>query len=220
MRFGSVTPRATTGKEKKTGRTSSKLTEIEAPRTPPRAIVYEITGVLLLACGALLLYNARLPAEEIRGFVPQLGVGILRWLFGIGALALPALMCLLGSLLIVRRHRANVRAFGRGAATGFGTLGYALPAAIGAKVGRPEAPVVCIIGDGGLHFTMPELASAADAGAPVIVLLWNDRRYGEIEEYMVRYQIAPLGVRLHATDFAAMAKAFGAEHVTARSSAR
>ena len=51
------------------------------------------------------------------------------------------------------------------AATGFGTLGYALPAAIGAKVGRPEAPVVCIIGDGGLHFTMPELASAADAGA-------------------------------------------------------
>ena len=77
--------------------------------------------------------------------------------------------------------------------------------------------VICIIGDGGLHFTMPELASAADAGTPVIVLLWNDRRYGEIEDYMVRYQIAPLGVRLHATDFAAMARAFGAEHVMARS---
>ncbi|GLS23196.1 hypothetical protein GCM10007874_62160 [Labrys miyagiensis] len=101
------------------------------------------------------------------------------------------------------------------AATGFGTLGYALPAAIGAKVARPDVPVVCIIGDGGLQFTLPELASAADAGAPIIVLLWNDQRYGEIEEYMVRNQIAPLGVKLHATDFAAAAKAFGAAHVAA-----
>ncbi|WP_448954415.1 5-guanidino-2-oxopentanoate decarboxylase [Labrys neptuniae] len=103
------------------------------------------------------------------------------------------------------------------AATGFGTLGYALPAAVGAKVGRPDVPVVCIIGDGGLQFTLPELASAADAGAPIIVLLWNDQRYGEIEEYMVRNQIAPLGVRLQATDFSAAAKAFGAKHVAARS---
>jgi acetolactate synthase-1/2/3 large subunit len=103
------------------------------------------------------------------------------------------------------------------AATGFGTLGYALPAAVGAKVARPEVPVVCIIGDGGLQFTLPELASAADARAPIIVLLWNDQRYGEIEEYMIRNQIAPLGVHLHATDFRAAAKAFGAGHVAARS---
>ena len=101
--------------------------------------------------------------------------------------------------------------------SGFGTLGYALPAAIGAKVARPDVPVVCIIGDGGLQFTLPELASAADAGAPIIVLLWNDQRYGEIEDYMIRNQIAPLGVKLHATDFSAAAKAFGAVHVAARS---
>jgi acetolactate synthase I/II/III large subunit len=101
------------------------------------------------------------------------------------------------------------------AATGFGTLGYALPAAIGAKLARPDAAVVSIIGDGGLHFTLPELASASDAGAPVIVLLWNDRRYGEIEDFMVRGGIEPLGVRLHATDFAAAAAAFGARHVRA-----
>jgi acetolactate synthase I/II/III large subunit len=103
------------------------------------------------------------------------------------------------------------------AATGFGTLGYALPAAIGAKIARPDNPVVCIIGDGGLQFTLPELASAADADAPIIVLLWNDQRYGEIEEYMILNQIAPLGVRLHATDFSAAARAFGATHVAARS---
>jgi acetolactate synthase-1/2/3 large subunit len=103
------------------------------------------------------------------------------------------------------------------AATGFGTLGYALPAAIGAKLARPDAPVVSIIGDGGLHFTVPELASASDAGAPVIVLLWNDRRYGEIEEFMIKGGIEPVGVRIHATDFSAAAAAFGARHVRADS---
>lgn len=103
------------------------------------------------------------------------------------------------------------------AATGFGTLGHALPAAIGAKVARPGVPCVCIVGDGGLHYTIPELAAAADAGAPVIVLLWNDRRYGEIERHMVRNGIEPLGVVLHPTDFAAAAQAFGARHVAAAS---
>jgi len=103
------------------------------------------------------------------------------------------------------------------AATGFGTLGYALPAAIGAKIARPGIPVICIVGDGGLQFSLPELASAAEAGAPVIVLLWNDRCYGEIEQYMVRNQIAPLGVELYAPDFSAVAKAFGCVHVPATS---
>jgi acetolactate synthase-1/2/3 large subunit len=103
------------------------------------------------------------------------------------------------------------------AATGFGTLGYALPAAIGVKIARPAVPVICIVGDGGLQFSLPELASSAEAGAPVIVLLWNDRCYGEIERYMVRNQIAPLGVKLYATDFSAVAKAFGCVHVPASS---
>jgi acetolactate synthase-1/2/3 large subunit len=102
------------------------------------------------------------------------------------------------------------------AATGFGTLGFALPAAIGAKLARPQAPCLCLIGDGGLHYTLPELAAASDAGAPVIVLLWNDRRYGEIEDHMVRLGVAPLGVALYPTDFAAAATAFGCAHIAAR----
>jgi len=103
------------------------------------------------------------------------------------------------------------------AATGFGTLGYALPAAIGAKIARPDVPVICIVGDGGLQFSLPELAASTEAGAPVIILLWNDRCYGEIELYMVRNQIAPLGVKLYATDFSAVARAFGCVHVAAAS---
>lgn len=103
------------------------------------------------------------------------------------------------------------------AATGFGTLGYALPAAIGAKSGLPGSPVVCVIGDGGLHYTVPELAAAAEAGLPVIVLLWNDQRYGEIEKYMIRRQMRTIGVELFATDFKQVTQGFGATHVMASS---
>jgi acetolactate synthase-1/2/3 large subunit len=86
--------------------------------------------------------------------------------------------------------------------TGYGTLGYALPAAIGAWLGgnleggaRP--PVVCLIGDGGLQFTLPELASAVEARTPVIVLLWNNQGYEEIKKYMVNRAIEPVGVDIY-----------------------
>lgn len=101
------------------------------------------------------------------------------------------------------------------AATGFATLGYALPAAIGAKIARPKAPVICIAGDGAFHFTLPELAAAADAQTPIIILLWNDASYGEIAFHMERGKVEPVGVALYPTDFSAIATAFGARHVMA-----
>lgn len=103
-------------------------------------------------------------------------------------------------------------------ATGYGTLGYALPAAIGAKLGAPERPVVCLAGDGGLQFTLGELGSAMDAGAPIIVLLWNNRGYGEIKSYMQDRGIEPEGVDLHTPDFHAVARAYGwtAERLASR----
>jgi acetolactate synthase-1/2/3 large subunit len=93
--------------------------------------------------------------------------------------------------------------------TGFGTLGYGLPAAIGAKLAAPHRPVVCLIGDGGLQFTMPELASAVEARVPVIVLLWNNFGYGEIRKYMVQRDITPVGVDIYTPDFIALARGFG-----------
>lgn len=100
------------------------------------------------------------------------------------------------------------------ASTGYGTLGYALPAAIGAWLGRsPErkerGPVVCLIGDGGLQFTLPELASAVEAKIPVIVLLWNNQGYEEIKKYMVNRAIEPVGVDIYTPDFIGVAKALG-----------
>ncbi len=93
--------------------------------------------------------------------------------------------------------------------TGYGTLGYGLPAAIGAKLATPERPVVALIGDGGLQFTLPELASAVEAGAPIIVLLWNNYGYGEIKRYMERRDIAPIGVDIYTPDLLAAARALG-----------
>jgi acetolactate synthase-1/2/3 large subunit len=97
--------------------------------------------------------------------------------------------------------------------TGYGTLGYALPAAIGAWLGSVDAgqrnPVACLIGDGGLQFTLAELASAVEARTPIIVLLWNNQGYEEIKKYMVNRDIEPVGVDIYTPDFIGVAKALG-----------
>jgi acetolactate synthase I/II/III large subunit len=98
--------------------------------------------------------------------------------------------------------------------TGYGTLGYALPAAVGAWLGRASeakdrGAVVCLIGDGGLQFTLSELASAVEARTPIIVLLWNNQGYEEIKKYMVNRAIEPVGVDIYTPDFIGVAKALG-----------
>lgn len=94
-------------------------------------------------------------------------------------------------------------------ATGFGTLGYGLPAAIGAALGAPGRPVVALVGDGGLQFSVAELASAVEARVPVILMLHDNSGYGEIKSYMQSLGIPPLGVDILTPDLAAIAKACG-----------
>ena len=93
--------------------------------------------------------------------------------------------------------------------TGYGTLGYALPAAIGAKIARPDAPVVALTGDGGLMYCLGEMASAVGAGAPVICLLWNNQSFEEIRHCMVAAQVEPVGVDLYSPDFIALSESVG-----------
>lgn len=97
--------------------------------------------------------------------------------------------------------------------TGYGTLGYGLPAAVGAWLGSQDKgernPVACLIGDGGLQFTLSELASAVEARTPIIVLLWNNQGYEEIKKYMVNRNIEPVGVDIYTPDFIGVAKALG-----------
>lgn len=95
-------------------------------------------------------------------------------------------------------------------ATGYGTLGYALPAAAGALIGTGR-PTVCLAGDGGIQFTLPELGAAREVGLPLIVLLWNNNGYGEIKGYMEARGIEPIGVDIYTPDFLTIARGFGCE---------
>jgi acetolactate synthase-1/2/3 large subunit len=95
------------------------------------------------------------------------------------------------------------------AATGFGALGYGPPAAIGAALAVPDATVVCLSGDGGFQFSLPELAAAVDAGAPVIFVVWNNSGYREIETSMRDVGVEPVGVSPAPPDFAKIAEAYG-----------
>ena len=99
---------------------------------------------------------------------------------------------------------------------GFGTLGYALPAAIGGKVGLGDAPVVALIGDYGLQYTLPELAVATELGLSLPVILWDNGKLGEIEASMVRAQIAPNAVVQRNPDFGLLAQAYGAGYARPR----
>jgi 5-guanidino-2-oxopentanoate decarboxylase len=93
--------------------------------------------------------------------------------------------------------------------TGYATLGYALPAAIGAKLAAPERPVIALVGDGGLLFTVAELATAAELGIPLPVVVPNNRGYGEIRDQMEEAGIEPVGVDLRVPDLALLGEAFG-----------
>ncbi len=70
------------------------------------------------------------------------------------------------------------------AATGYGALGYAPGAAVGAALAAPGTPVICLIGDGGLQFSPGELRTAVDERLPVTFLVWNNAGFAEIAAAM------------------------------------
>lgn len=94
---------------------------------------------------------------------------------------------------------------------GYGTLGTGLPAAIGAKIARPERPVMALAGDGGFLFTIQELAVAAREKLGIPILLWNSESYEEIRQSMIRRQVPPLGTDIQAPDFQAVVSGFGCD---------
>lgn len=93
--------------------------------------------------------------------------------------------------------------------TGYGTLGYGLPAAFGARLGAPNRPVVCLIGDGGLQFSLSELACAVESGIATAIIVWNNASYGEIKAMMAERGLPQIGVDIFAPDFVALASAMG-----------
>jgi acetolactate synthase-1/2/3 large subunit len=95
-----------------------------------------------------------------------------------------------------------------------GTLGSAFPTALGAKVGRPDRPVVCVSGDGGFLFAATELATAMQYGINTVTVIFNDGAYGNSNrDQRERFGGREIGTELRNPDFAKFAEAFGAQGV-------
>ena len=100
--------------------------------------------------------------------------------------------------------------------TGLGTLGYALPAAIGAKIAVPDRPVAALAGDGGFMYTMSELSVAVEQSLALPIIVWNNRAFGEIKRLMEERGDKPFASDLHTPDLGAVAAAFGARNDVVR----
>lgn len=94
--------------------------------------------------------------------------------------------------------------------SGFGTLGYALPAAIGAKVARPDVPCVAVMGDAGVMFTIQDLMTAVQERIPIVLMVFNDRGYGVERRHQDHLYGRRNAVDIEPPDFVALARSFGA----------
>jgi acetolactate synthase-1/2/3 large subunit len=91
---------------------------------------------------------------------------------------------------------------------GWGTLGFAFPASIGAAL-ADAGPTVCVTGDGGFLFALGELATVAQEQIPVVVVLVDDSGYGMLRFDQIHAGDEPFGVDLVRPDFVALAGSFG-----------
>jgi acetolactate synthase-1/2/3 large subunit len=102
---------------------------------------------------------------------------------------------------------------------GLGTMGFGLPAAIGAKIGRPDKTVIDISGDGGFQMTMQELTTAVCHDVPVVVAILNNGYLGMVRQWQdlfwnKRYAFTCISAQ---PDFAKLADAFGCLGLTVTS---
>lgn len=92
---------------------------------------------------------------------------------------------------------------------GLGTLGCALPMAVGAKIAHPHRPVLALAGDGGWLFTVAEMATAADMQLGIVLVLWDNRGYAQIRQSFDDVDAPRMGVDVSSHDPEAIARGFG-----------
>jgi acetolactate synthase-1/2/3 large subunit len=93
-----------------------------------------------------------------------------------------------------------------------GTLGYASPTAMGAKVGMPDRKVLAISGDGGFMFNVQELATAAQHGIEIVLVVFNDGAFGNVKRFQQQlFDGKEIAVELKNPDFMKLADAFGVQ---------
>ncbi len=101
-------------------------------------------------------------------------------------------------------------------ALGFGNCGFAYPAALGAKLVRPDRPVVALIGDGAWGMSLHEVMTAVEEDLPVVAVVLNNQQWGaekrnQVDFYADRFVGVDIGRDLGGFDFAAIATAMGAD---------
>ncbi|MDY0018943.1 MAG: biosynthetic-type acetolactate synthase large subunit [Anaerolineae bacterium] len=98
---------------------------------------------------------------------------------------------------------------------GLGTMGFALPAAVGAKLGCPDQPVWVVAGDGGFQMNIQELATVVQEQLPIKVVLLNNGFLGMVRQWQqLFFERRYSGTPLSGPDFARLAEAYGIEGVT------
>jgi thiamine pyrophosphate-dependent acetolactate synthase large subunit-like protein len=101
--------------------------------------------------------------------------------------------------------------------TGYCTLGCGFPNAVGAKVARPDLPIVVLAGDGGVMFTIQELITAAELGLAIPLVIWDNGGLKQIQDDMRARSIPLVGVEGRNPDFVALAGSLGCHGVVATS---
>ncbi len=102
--------------------------------------------------------------------------------------------------------------------SGFGTLGFSVPAAIGAKIGRPEAKIVAIVGDGGFQYTMGDLGCAVHERLGLPIVIFNDSTYSAVKHAQLRERGGRyMAVDLVNPDYVKLAAAYDIPGVRAHS---
>jgi acetolactate synthase-1/2/3 large subunit len=96
---------------------------------------------------------------------------------------------------------------------GHGTMGFGLPAAIGARAARPDATVICLDGDGSFQMTLQELATSVAADLPVVVVILNNGQLGMVHQWQSLFyaeRLSQVDLRAAMPDFVAIARGYGA----------
>jgi acetolactate synthase-1/2/3 large subunit len=199
-----------------------KIREAQIPVVGPLApALAQLAGELRAAAGdtapwlrRLEEWRARFPFRYSRGdgstLKPQAVVETLRdltagsdvvWTTGVGQHQMWAMQ-----YLVCDRPRSFVTS------GGLGTMGYGVPAAIGAKAARPEATVVCVDGDGCFQMTSQELATAALERLPIVVVIVNNGWLGMVRQWQELFyeeRYAQTHLTHQVPDYAQLAEAYG-----------
>jgi acetolactate synthase-1/2/3 large subunit len=101
---------------------------------------------------------------------------------------------------------------------GLGTMGYGIPAAIGAKAARPDATVVCVDGDGCFQMTSQELVTAVLENLPIVTVIVNNGYLGMVQQWQTMFfdqRHSHVHLTHNVPDYAALARAYGGLGFTA-----